>query len=78
MITKLLFSAAVVLAAGVGAAAPALADPSADPSDAVGSMAMNCVDMTDCVAGGLGVAPTVSLNDVVVAFKGSGSGLNGF
>lgn len=78
MITKLLVSAAVVLGAAVGAAAPAMADPSTDPADAVGSTSMNCVNGTDCAPGGLGTAPTVNLNDVVVAFKSSGSDLNGF
>ncbi len=78
MITKLLVSAAVVLGAAVGAAAPAMADPSPAPSDGIGSAAMNCVTMTDCAQGGLGTAPTVNLNDVAVAFKGSASDLNGF
>lgn len=78
MITKLLVSAAIVLGGAVAAAAPAMADPSTDPADAIGSTAMNCVNMTDCAQGGLGIAPTVNLNDVAVAFKGSAPGLNGF
>lgn len=49
MITKLLVSAAIVLGAAVGVAAPALADPAPNPNPGINPFAgVNCASGTNC------------------------------
>ena len=55
MITKLLVSAAIVVGAAVGVAAPALADPAPTPNPNPGSinpfMGINCAPSANCQQG---------------------------
>ena len=69
MLTKALVSAAIVLGAAVGVAAPAMADPGTDTNDGIGSLALNCAGDTACPPDSLGNAPTANPQQLTVAIK---------
>ncbi|WP_131808273.1 hypothetical protein [Mycobacterium persicum] len=76
--TKVLVGAAIVLGAAVGAAAPAMADPATDPTDGIGSVALNCADDTACPPDSLGNAPTANPQQLTTAIKNGFSGPSDF
>ncbi|KZS59882.1 hypothetical protein [Mycobacterium ostraviense] len=78
MLTKVLIGAAIVLGAAVGVAAPAMADPAADPTDGIGSFALNCADATACPPDSLGNAPTANPQQLTQAIKNGFSGPSDF
>ena len=83
MITKVLVSAAIALGAAVGVAAPAMADPSTEPSNpgvetlALGPV-LGCADNGLCPTGPLSTLPTLNPEQVTVAMKNSLSGLDDY
>ncbi|ORB84104.1 hypothetical protein B1987_10195 [Mycobacterium kansasii] len=78
MLTKAMVSAAVMLGAAVGVAAPAMADPSTSPSDSIGSLALNCDDNAICPPVSSGNAPTVNPQQLTQAIKNGFAGPSDF
>jgi hypothetical protein len=85
MITKVLVSAAIVLGAAVGVAAPAMADPTTDPTNPVGGIGpladgleLSCADNTDCPHVAVVNIPTVSPEQVTLTFRNGFSDPSGF
>ncbi|ORB84106.1 hypothetical protein B1987_10205 [Mycobacterium kansasii] len=72
MVNKILLSAAIVLGAAAGVAAPAAADPSTSPTgpaDGIGPLALTCPDNTECPPVGSGNAPTINPQQLTQAIK---------